>query len=316
MQSKAGLNDRLVIGTRGSPLALRQAHMVRDLLCETQRIASDGIEILVIKTSGDKIQDRPLSEVGGKGLFTKEIESALLEGRIDLAVHSSKDVATVLPKGLVLSAILLREDPRDGFISHEFACWQDLPQGAIVGSSSIRRRAQLAKLRPDISFVEFRGNVQTRLEKLEKGVASATFLAVAGLVRLGMESHVRQYLGRDEFLSAPGQGIIAVQTRDDDAGVKAMVAPLHDRPSAMCLMAERSFLAVLDGSCRTPIAALAGIEGETLRLEGEILSPDGQVSFRDSIAGPVADAARLGAALGHRLRELAGADFLAKLNQG
>lgn len=180
LQTKAGDFQNLIIGTRGSPLALRQAHMVRDMLCAAHTVEPDRIAIEVITTSGDKIQDRPLSEVGGKGLFTKEIEVRLLDGSIDLAVHCAKDMATVMPDGLEFSAILEREDPRDAFISVDFARWQDLPQGAVVGSSSIRRRAQLARLRPDLSFVEFRGNVQTRLEKLTQGLASATFWLLRG----------------------------------------------------------------------------------------------------------------------------------------
>lgn len=315
LQSKVAKFDKLTIGTRGSPLAMRQAHLVRDMLCAAHGVEEQAIEIAVVSTAGDRIQDRSLSEIGGKGLFTKEIEERLLDGSIDLAVHSSKDVATVLPDGLVLSAILLREDPRDAFISLEFERWQDLPEGASVGSSSIRRRAQLAKLRPDIQFVEFRGNVQTRLDKLSNGVAQATFLAVAGLKRLGMEKHIRQYLERDEFLSAPGQGVIAIETRGDDRLTNALVAPLHDAPTAICLGAERAFLAALDGSCRTPIAALAEIKGEEILLEGEILSGDGQTSYRHVSRGRLGESSKIGTVMGQQLRALAGPKFMAELDK-
>ena len=303
--------DRPVrIGTRGSPLALAQAHETRDRLRAAHGLPETAFEIVVIKTTGDKVLDRPLSEIGGKGLFTKEIEEALLDGSIHLAVHSMKDMPTEQPDGLALTAYLPREDVRDAFVStrHEGGL-AALPQGATVGSSSLRRRAQLLNRRPDLQVVEFRGNVQTRLRKLNDGVAEATFLAVAGLRRLGMDDLVRDPIPTDDMLPAVAQGAIGIEQRADDAAVSALLAPLNDGPTALRLAAERAFLAGLDGSCRTPIGGLAELHGDRLRFRGEILRPDGSQRHATEREGPAADAARLGADAAAELRARGGPGF-------
>lgn len=270
-------DTNLRIGTRGSPLALAQAYETRDRLVAAHGLSEADIEIVVIKTSGDKILDRPLSEVGGKGLFTKEIEEALFRNEIDLAVHSMKDLETELPDGLALGAVLPREDVRDAFISLKHGSLGDLPAGAKVGSSSLRRRAQLKNRRPDLEVVEFRGNVQTRFAKLEAGVADATFLACAGLKRLGQDDKITNPIETDEMLPAVAQGAIAIEIRGGDARVADLLAPLNHAATEICVAAERAFLAKLDGSCRTPIAGLAepAGEGAGLRFRGQVLSPDG-----------------------------------------
>ena len=239
----------------------------------------ERIEIKVIRTTGDVVQDRPLADAGGKGLFAKEIEEALLAGAIDLAVHSSKDLPTVLPPGLVLAGFLPREDPRDAFISRKAKTLRELPPGAVVGTASPRRQALVKRLRPDISVVSLRGNVETRLRKLEAGEVDATLLAVAGLKRLGLLSAATAILDPDEFLPAVGQGAIGIETRADDARTRALVATIDDADTATALAAERAFLAVLDGSCRTPIGGHAAISGGTLRFRGIIVKPDGSEAF-------------------------------------
>ena len=303
--------DRPVrIGTRGSPLALAQAHETRDRLRAAHGLPETAFEIVVIKTTGDKVLDRPLSEIGGKGLFTKEIEEALLDGSIHLAVHSMKDMPTEQPEGLALTAYLPREDVRDAFVSTRHAGGlAALPRGATVGSSSLRRRAQLLNRRPDLQVVEFRGNVQTRLRKLNDGVAEATFLAVAGLRRLGMDDLVRDPIPTDDMLPAVAQGAIGIEQRADDAAVSALLAPLNDGPTALRLAAERAFLAGLDGSCRTPIGGLAELHGDRLRFRGEILRPDGSQRHATEREGPAADAARLGADAAAELRARGGPGF-------
>ena len=267
-----------------------------------------AFEIVVIKVTGDQILDKALKEIGGKGLFTREIEDALLDGGIDIAVHSMKDMPTVQPAGLILDCYLPREDVRDGFVSPAVAGLMDLPQGATVGSSSLRRRAQLAHRRPDLNLVEFRGNVQTRLKKLEDGVAVATFLAMAGLNRLGMAQHAKP-IAVTEMLPAVAQGAIGVERRPNDPRAEAMLAAIHHTPTGQQLAAERGFLARLDGSCETPIAGLAVLEGETLWLRGEILRPDGTRVIAGELRGPVADAAAIGAALADDLLAKAGPGF-------
>ncbi len=268
--------DRIRIGTRGSPLALAQAHETRDRLIAAHGLGDNAIEIVVIKTSGDQIQDRPLSEVGGKGLFTKEIEEALYAHKIDCAVHSMKDLETEMPPMLELAAVLPREDVRDAFISLKYEKLADLPAGSVVGTSSLRRRAQLKNVRPDLDVVEFRGNVQTRLKKLEDGVADATFLACAGLKRLGATDRMRSEISTDEMLPAVAQGAIAIQTRSDHRDMKEMLGPLDDHESAMRVEAERAFLNRLDGSCRTPIAGLAEVLADgRVRFRGQVIAPDG-----------------------------------------
>lgn len=293
MQSAVPL-PLLRIGTRGSPLALAQAHETRDRLAALHGMAVTEIDVQVIRTSGDRIQDRPLSEVGGKGLFTKEIEEALLSGAIDLAVHSSKDMPTVLPDGLVLSAFLPREDVRDAFLSPTAASLSDLPIGAVLGTSSLRRRAMALRLRPDLATVEFRGNVQTRLRKLDEGVAHATLLAMAGLNRLGLAAHATSILDTDDFLPAVGQGAVAIETRADDIRIRDLIARIDHADTATALAAERAFLTRLDGSCRTPIGGLATLEDGALLFRGMVLSPDGQRCEATRLYGPPADAERIG----------------------
>lgn len=298
-----------VIGTRGSPLALAQAHEVRARLARAHGVAEDVFAIRVIKTSGDAIQDRPLYEAGGKGLFTKEIEQALLAGEIDLAVHSAKDVPTFLPDGLWLSSWLPREDPRDVFISDKAKTLADLPAGCVVGSSSPRRRALVAKLRPDLKLASIRGNVETRLRKLAEGEADATILALAGLNRLDMPEKASSILDPLEFLPAAGQGAIAIETRRDDERVNAIVAAIDDKDTEVAVAAERAFLALLDGSCRTPIAAHCAVDGDRIRFRGLIVSPDGTQAFEASREGVRADAASLGADAAREVREAAGEKF-------
>ena len=299
----------LKIGTRGSPLALWQAHEVRRCLMGAFDLPEAAFEIVVIKVTGDQILDKPLKEIGGKGLFTREIEEALIEGAIDIAVHSMKDMPTVQPDGLVLDCYLPREDVRDGFVSPTVASLADLPQGAVVGSSSLRRRAQLALRRPDLRLVEFRGNVQTRMRKLEEGVAVATFLAMAGLNRLGMAHVARGAIAPEEMLPAVAQGAIGVERRVADQRVEAMLAAIHDRDTGVRLAAERGFLARLDGSCETPIAGLAMLQGDALWLRGEILRPDGSESITGERRGAVADAAAIGRDLAEELLGRAGDGF-------
>ncbi|WP_127088094.1 hydroxymethylbilane synthase [Aquabacter cavernae] len=293
---------RLAIGTRGSPLALWQAYAVRDALAAAFGRAPDTISLEVIRTSGDQIQDRALSEAGGKGLFTKEIEEALLDGRIDLAVHSAKDVATVLPDGLHLAGYLPRADVRDALILAEGAGLSDLPSGARVGTASLRREAQLRRLRPDLQVGLLRGNVQTRLAKVRGGEFQGTLLALAGLTRLGLAHEASAILPLDHFLPAVGQGAVAIECRVADEATNAAIARIACRATGIALAAERAFLAALDGSCRTPIAGLATVEGDIVRLRGLVLSPDGRDAAEADESAPVADAARLGTESGVRLR--------------
>ncbi|TCD15886.1 hydroxymethylbilane synthase [Oricola cellulosilytica] len=303
--------ETIRIGTRGSPLALAQANEARDKLVAAHGIPANAIDIIVISTAGDRIQDRPLSEVGGKGLFTQELEEQLLDGRIDIAVHSSKDMPTVLPEGLALTAFLEREDPRDAFISHDAGSLESLPEGAVVGSSSLRRQALIRRIRPDVEVVGFRGNVQTRLRKLSEGVAHATLLANAGLRRLGMASIVTDLMEPDYFPPAPGQGAICIEGRAGDARTDALVAPLNHDATTIALSCERAFLAALDGSCRTPIAGLATVDAGRVSFHGMILTPDGKDAHAIEISGPVGRAADLGREAGETLRERAGPYFFA-----
>jgi len=294
------------IGTRGSPLALAQARMVRDALA-AQGVGE--IEIVSIRTSGDRIQDRPLSEAGGKGLFTKEIEESLLVGTIDLAVHSAKDMPTLLPDGLMLAACLPREDVRDAFISRKAASLRALPQGAVVGTASLRRQAMVTRLRPDVSVVPLRGNVETRLRKLEAGEVDATLLALAGLKRLGLADKATALLDAQEFLPAVGQGAITIEARVDDGATRALLAKVDHADTSVALACERAFLAVLDGSCRTPIAGHAVLTAEEISFRGMILRPDGSEAFETSRAGSRRDATALGADAGAELKRRAPADF-------
>ena len=296
------------IGTRGSPLALWQAHEVRRCLMAAHNLPEAAFQIVVIKVTGDQVLDRALKEIGGKGLFTREIEEALTEGAIDIAVHSMKDMPVLQPQGLVLDCYLAREDVRDGFVSPGFAAVTDLPQGAVVGTSSLRRRAQLLHRRPDLTLVEFRGNVQTRLKKLHDGVAAATFLAMAGLNRLGI-SGVAKPLAVDEMLPAVAQGAIGVERQAADGRTARMLAAIHHGPTGQQLAAERAFLTRLDGSCETPIAGLAVLDGTNLWLRGEILRTDGSRVISGELRGAVRDAARIGQTLADDLLGRAGPGF-------
>jgi hydroxymethylbilane synthase len=267
-------------------------------------------EVVVIKTSGDQLLDRALAEAGGKGLFTKEIDEALLAGRVDLAVHSLKDVPTWLPDGIVLAAVLEREDPRDAFISRKAPRLFDLPADARVGTASLRRQAQILHRRPDLKVTLLRGNVQTRLRKLDEGAVDATLLALAGLKRLGRADVATAILEADEILPAPGQGAIAVACRAGDEALRERLRALDHAASRDAVTAERAMLEVLDGSCRTPIAALARVEGPRLALKGLVAKPDGSRVVAGAREGAASDAARLGRDLGRALRAEAGPGFL------
>ncbi|KZL20666.1 Porphobilinogen deaminase [Pseudovibrio axinellae] len=298
------------IGTRGSALALAQAHETRARLAKAHGLTDDDFEIVVIKTTGDQIQDRPLSEAGGKGLFTKEIEEALLDKSIDLAVHSSKDMPTVLPDGLGMTAYLPREDVRDAFISPSVEKLTDLPQGAVVGSSSLRRQAQIKRLRPDLDVVMYRGNLQTRLRKLDEGVVDATFLAYAGLRRLGQGDLVTSLMDVEHFLPAVGQGAIGIEARLGDEETARILAPIHHAETESRLLLERAYLAEMDGSCRTPIAGLSHVEGDRIRFRGEVIKPDGSQTHTIEGEGLVSDAEELGRELGKELKAKSGPNFL------
>ncbi len=299
----------LRIGTRGSPLALAQAYETRDRLSAAFGLDQEAFEIVVIKTTGDKVQDRPLKEIGGKGLFTKEIEEAMTSGAIDIAVHSMKDMPSAQPPGLTLDTYLPREDPRDAFVSLKYQSLAELPEGTRVGSSSLRRRAQLLHRFPHLEVVEFRGNVQTRLRKLGEDVASATFLAMAGLNRLDMAHVARSAIAPEDMLPAVAQGAIGIERRADDSRAADMLAAIHDDRTATLLAAERAFLAGLDGSCETPIGGLAEITGTTLHLRGEVLRPDGSEVISDARSGPVEDGAEIGRAMAAFLLTQAGPEF-------
>ena len=299
----------LNIGTRGSPLALAQAHETRARLAHAFDMPFEAFTIVVIKTTGDKIIDRPLKEIGGKGLFTREIEDAMSSGAIDIAVHSMKDMPTLQPDGLLLDTYLPREDVRDAFISPRVSRLLDLPQGSVVGTSSLRRRAQLTLRRPDIKVVEFRGNLQTRLMKLDQGVAEATFLAMAGLNRLKMDDVPKSPIEVGDMLPAVAQGAIGIERRAVDTRAADMLAAIHDVQTGQRLAAERAFLAELDGSCETPIAGLAELHGANLRLRGEVLRPDGSEALGDDITCPISDGPEAGRAMAKKLLAEAGQGF-------
>jgi hydroxymethylbilane synthase len=302
----------LRIGTRGSPLALAQAHEVRDRLAAAfpDLAAPDAVAITVIRTTGDAITDRTLSAIGGKGLFTKEIEAALLDGAIDIAVHSMKDVPTFQPAGLVVDGFLEREDPRDAFFALNAKSLAELPAGAVVGTASLRRQAQVLLARPDLRVVPFRGNVETRLGKLAAGVVDATLLAVAGLNRLGKADRITAILSPEEMLPAVAQGAIGLERRSADAQAARWVAAITDTPTSLRVAAERALLATLDGSCKTPIAALAEFQDDgKLRLRALIVRPDGSERYAAERIGDAADAVRLGNDAGDELRNQAGPGF-------
>lgn len=284
------------IGTRGSPLALAQAHETRARLMAAHALPETAFEIRIFRTTGDVILDRPLAEVGGKGLFTKEIEEALLSREVDLAVHSMKDMQTLLPQGLAIGAVLPREDARDAFISPRYSSLGDMPAGAVVGTSSLRRQSQVKRVRPDLEVVQFRGNVQTRLKKLADGVADATLLACAGLNRLGMADRITMALSPEQMLPAVAQGAIAIEIREDDVDTRRLIAPLNDEHTAICVTAERAFLTRLEGSCRTPIAGYATLGSGRVSFRGMTFSPDGLECFETRGEGPAGQAAAIGTA--------------------
>jgi hydroxymethylbilane synthase len=305
------MTAKLRIGTRGSPLARVQTALVCRALQEAHpELASPGaLEVVAIRTTGDRVVDRPLAELGGKGLFCKEIEAALLAGRIDLAVHSMKDLPTWLPKGLVIGAVLPREDPRDVLIARAPTTIADLPEAAVIGTASVRRRAQLLARRPDLRVVNFRGNVETRLRKLAAGEVDATLLALAGLTRLGIAPAGAVILGPEVMLPAVGQGAIGVECRTDDEGARALLAAIDDPASSACLRAERALLAALDGSCHTPIAGYAEFAGGRLTLRALIARPDGSESLCAARSGAIADGEALGCDAGRELKARAGPGF-------
>lgn len=299
------------IGTRGSPLALWQANETRRRLgaAHPELAPDDAIEIVVIRTSGDKLQQGALTDVGGKGLFTKEIEEAMLEGSIDIAVHSMKDVPTWFPEGLMIDCFLPREDPRDALIAPTFGSIADLPSGITVGTASLRRKALLLHRRPDLKVVPLRGNVDTRLGKVTAGEVDATFLALAGLIRLGRDDVGATAIAADEMLPAVCQGIVGIERRTDDERVAALLAPLNDTETTNRAAAERTLLAGLDGSCRTPIAALADISGNDMHFRAAIVRPDGSELIETERRGAVADAAVMGNDAADELRGKAGMGF-------
>ena len=303
----------LLIGTRGSPLALWQARHVMARLASVHGLAEEAVALKVIITSGDRVRDRPLRDFGGKGLFTKEIDEALLDGAIDLAVHSMKDLPTRLSEGIAVAAVLPRADVRDAFISAKARSLADLPQGAVIGTSSLRRAAQVRRYRPDLRVVDFRGNVETRLKKLGDGQADATLLALAGLERLGLAGHVTSVLSTEEMLPAVAQGAIGMTCRNDDAKTRALLEPLNDAASAAAVSCERAFLASLDGSCKTPIAGLAEFEKDLMRFRGLILTPDGTEWFETQTTDAAERAVTIGTEAGEALLARAGPSFIASL---
>ena len=298
----------LVIGTRGSPLAVAQAEETRSRLMRAHSLPKNAFLIKIIQTTGDMVQDRPLSEIGGKGLFTVEIEQSLLNGSIVIAVHSMKDMPTSLPVGLTISTVLPRDDVRDSFVSIKYKTIDELPKGCTVGTSSLRRRAQLLSRRPDLKVVEFRGNVQTRLQKLDQGVAEATFLACAGFARLGLTNLIKP-ISIEEMLPAVAQGAIGIEQKADNEEIRKLLEPINDRVTELQLLVERSFLAELDGSCRTPIGGLAKIKGKNITFHGEILKSDGSLILKDVWSGNLTEAASLGITAGRILKEKGGDDF-------
>ena len=312
-------NKSLVrIGTRGSQLALAQASEVKARLAAAHEAlrGPDAVEIVVISTTGDRVQDRPLAEIGGKGLFTKEIEEALFDGGIDIAVHSMKDVPTMLPDGLVIDCILEREDPRDAFLSAKAPGIDALPAGSVIGTSSLRRQALILSRRPDLKVVSFRGNVGTRLRKLENGDVDATLLAMAGLNRLVIRPDGMHPIAPEVMLPAVAQGAIGIERRLSDDRIAGLLAPLNHTETAIRVTAERALLAVLDGSCRTPIAAHAVLTDDRLALDGLVVLPDGTQRHDAALEGAAGDAAALGREVGLQLKRDAGPEFFRLLGQG
>lgn len=303
--------SKIRIGTRGSPLALKQAEETRAKLIAAHGLDAQDIEIVVITTTGDRVRDRPLAEIGGKGLFTKEIEEALYANEIDLAVHSMKDMPAEFPDGLDIVCLMEREDPRDAFMSPVAGSLAELPTGAVVGSSSVRRAAQAKMLRPDLEVVQYRGNVDTRLKKLKAGEVSATFLACAGLVRLGLGHEITQSVPVEEMLPAVAQGAIGIEVRLDDERTRALLEPLHHTETAITIAAERGFLRALDGSCRTPLAGHATLDGDTVSFHGAALTLDGSAMFEARRSGAIGDAEALGRDAAEEVKAAAGSRLFA-----
>ena len=301
----------LRIATRKSPLALWQAEHVAKLLKASHPTLN--IELVKMITQGDKILDTPLAKIGGKGLFVKELEQGMLNGDAEIAVHSMKDVPAQLPDGLEISAILSREDPRDAFVSNTYSTIDDLPQGAIVGTSSLRRQCQLLNMRPDLQIQSLRGNVNTRLQKLDNGEYDAIILAAAGLIRLGFESRIKTALAVDTMLCAIGQGAIGIECREDDVATKALIECLHDDATATRVRAERAMNYTLEGGCQAPIAGHARIKGNMLRLEGLVAEPDGSVIITEQLEGPLEKAEEMGKTIANRLLAGGAKDILDKL---
>ncbi len=299
------------IGTRGSKLALWQANWVKDRLEENNPGLS--VELVIIKTSGDKILDVPLANIGGKGLFVKEIEEALMDGRIDLAVHSMKDMPAELPEGLIIGAVPERETPFDALISRGGICFSDLPEGADLGTSSLRRAAQIQHLRPDITIVPLRGNIDTRLAKLERGEMAAIILASAGLTRLGLAEKITEQLDETTMLPAVAQGALCIETRENDSEVDKLVGTINHGKTHTAVVAERAFLKRLEGGCQVPIAALAKIDGEAISMDGLVADVDGSKIFREQISGSTGAAAALGTELAERLLSKGADVILTKL---
>jgi hydroxymethylbilane synthase len=297
---------QLRLGTRGSPLALAQAHETRKRLVEAHGLAPADIDIVVITTTGDMVRDRPLSEIGGKGLFTKELDEALLAGTIDFAVHSMKDLPAQFPAGIMLAAVLPREDARDAFLSAAAKSPDGLKKGAVLGSSSVRRTAQMLRLRPDLKAVQFRGNVETRLRKLSEGVADATFLACAGLNRLGLSQHITMPMPIDVMLPAVAQGAIGIASLESDEKTRAILDKINHATSSIAVSCERAFLQALDGSCRTPLAGHAVLDGGGLKFRGHALTLDGVHCFETTREGPAGDAAKMGMDAGLEVKKLGG----------
>lgn len=305
------MKKRVVIGTRGSQLALWQANWVKTEI--EKKHPGAGVELLKIKTTGDKITDVPLARVGGKGLFVKELEEALLDGRADMAVHSMKDVPTVFPDGLSLRCITEREDPRDAFFSRNGTRLVDLPGGAKIGTSSLRRQAQLLHMRPDFEVLSLRGNVGTRLKKLDEGQFDAIILAAAGVKRLGLDGRVTEFLSPDVSLPAIGQGALGLETRTDDAETNRMVAFFEHPETSCCVRAERALLRRLEGGCQVPIAAYATLSGDTVKLTGLVASPDGKAFIKDTITGPSETAEGMGVELAEKLLQMGAYAILKEL---
>jgi hydroxymethylbilane synthase len=306
-------NHKLKIGTRGSPLALKQSNWIKDRLT----VLEPGlqVELVIIRTTGDRIQDSPLNAIGGKGLFVKEIEEALLQGRVDLAVHSMKDMPGDLPEGLMIGAVPVREDPRDVFISRDGRRLSEIPPGGRIGTSSLRRKAQLLHLRPDLEILSLRGNLDTRINKIVTQDLSGIILAAAGLHRMALKDRISQYLEPEESLPAVGQGALALEVRREDGRLRRLLSGVNHEPTALCTEAERAFLNRLQGGCQVPIAGHARIENGQIVLEGLIAALDGQRLFKDRGAGPLTDPSATGTTLAERLLAAGGREILDEIDQ-